>query len=182
MLTRRQACAGSICTAINSDIIGKGQIDEPTVMGAPHRLYKRILVPYDGSQTSDRGLMEAIALAQQMDARLRLLTVLDAFPPRRERMHHALEQALVRTRAAGIASEPRVFEGIAGALLDFMSRAATEWPADLVVIGTHGRQGFSHLIMGSNAEALTRACPVPVLVVPPAAEITPARVSIAPPA
>lgn len=135
-------------------------------MGAAPRLYQRIMVPYDGSSSSDRGLQEAIGLAGQMCASLQLLTVLDAFPPRREQMRRALDQALARIVAAGIVSEARVFEGIEGALLDFLSRAAIEWPADLVVIGTYGRHGYSHLIMGSNAEALTRACPVPVLVVP----------------
>ena len=84
-------------------------------------------------------------------------------------MREALESALSLRLAAGIASEMRLFEGFEGALLDFITRAATEWQADLVVLGTYGRHP-NHLIMGSNAEAVTRACPVPVLIVPSAIE------------
>ncbi len=147
-------------------------------MGATPRLYKRILVPYDGSPSSERGLREAIALARQMSASLRLLTILDTFVPRRERMRRALELALSRILAAGIDSEARMFEGIEGALVDFLSRAAAEWPADLVVLGTHGHRSNSHLIMGSNAEAVTRTCPVPVLVVPWEADSGPLRLTL----
>lgn len=129
--------------------------------------YKRILVPYDGSAASDRGLREAIVLAARFQAEVQLLTVLDSFPPRREQMRQSVEKARCDIAARGVTGEVRLFEGMYGALVDFLGRAATEWPADLVVIGTHGRAGFAHLIMGSDAEAVTRASPVPVLVVPP---------------
>jgi len=132
--------------------------------------YKRILVPYDGSAASDRGLHEAIVLAARFEAAVQLLTVLDTFPPRREQMRQSVEKARSVIAARGVASEVRLFEGMYGALVDFLARAATEWPADLVVIGTHGRAGYAHLIMGSDADAVTRASPVPVLVVPPPRE------------
>jgi nucleotide-binding universal stress UspA family protein len=44
-------------------------------------------------------------------------------------------------------------------------KAASEWPADLVVIGSHGRTGLSRLVMGSVAEHVMRHAPCPVLVV-----------------
>lgn len=49
---------------------------------------------------------------------------------------------------------------------DEIVRTAEEWKADLIVIGTHGRKGFSHLFIGSVAEKVVRHSPVPVLVVP----------------
>ena len=45
---------------------------------------------------------------------------------------------------------------------------AKHLPADLIVMGTHGRRGFQHLLLGSVAEAVVRHAPCPVLVVPQA--------------
>lgn len=39
---------------------------------------------------------------------------------------------------------------------------ARTWPADLIVMGTHGRRGISHLALGSDAELVIRESPVPV--------------------
>ena len=66
-------------------------------MAATGLPYKRILVPYDGSAASERGLLEALGLAARFDAELRLLTVLDSFPPVRHKRaprHLALLSAL----------------------------------------------------------------------------------------
>jgi nucleotide-binding universal stress UspA family protein len=40
---------------------------------------------------------------------------------------------------------------------------AKEWPAELIVIGTHGRRGIGRVLMGSDAEQVVRHAPVPVL-------------------
>jgi len=49
----------------------------------------------------------------------------------------------------------------------------TGWPADLIVLGTHGRRGLGRLMMGSDAEAILRAATIPVLLVrQPAPEAT----------
>lgn len=45
-------------------------------------------------------------------------------------------------------------------------RIASEWGADIIVVGTHGRKGVSHLLMGSVAEHIVRHSNVPVLVIP----------------
>jgi hypothetical protein len=42
---------------------------------------------------------------------------------------------------------------------------ANKWPADLIVIGTHGRRGVGRLVLGSSAEHILRFAPVPVLLV-----------------
>jgi nucleotide-binding universal stress UspA family protein len=44
-------------------------------------------------------------------------------------------------------------------------RAAQEWHADLIVLGTHGRNALGRLMMGSTAEAVFRHAPCPVLLV-----------------
>ncbi|KTD42196.1 universal stress protein [Legionella parisiensis] len=43
--------------------------------------------------------------------------------------------------------------------------AAKNWPADLIVVGTHGRRGYQHLLLGSVAEGVIRNAPMPVLLI-----------------
>jgi nucleotide-binding universal stress UspA family protein len=45
---------------------------------------------------------------------------------------------------------------------------ARHWPADLIVIGTHGRSGFSRILFGSVAEGIVRTAHIPVLLIPAA--------------
>jgi glycine betaine transporter len=52
-------------------------------------------------------------------------------------------------------------------------RVAQEWPADLIVMGTHGRTGFSHALLGSVAEKLVRSARCPVFTVRATATVTP---------
>ncbi|OYW38713.1 MAG: hypothetical protein B7Z35_06325 [Hydrogenophilales bacterium 12-61-10] len=51
---------------------------------------------------------------------------------------------------------------------------AARWGADLVVMGTHGRRGFQHLMLGSMAERTLRYSAVPVLLIPPVGKSAPA--------
>ena len=53
-----------------------------------------------------------------------------------------------------------------GTPADMIKKTCDEWEASLIVIGTHGRTGLSHILMGSVAERVIRHSPVPVLVVP----------------
>ena len=46
-----------------------------------------------------------------------------------------------------------------------LAAEAKAWPADLIVIGTHGRRGVDHLLMGSVAEGVVRISPVPVMLI-----------------
>ncbi|ARB92643.1 universal stress protein [Legionella longbeachae] len=52
-----------------------------------------------------------------------------------------------------------------GRVAEVIVEAAKEWPADLLVVGTHGRRGFSRLFLGSVAENIVRIAPTPVLLV-----------------
>lgn len=54
---------------------------------------------------------------------------------------------------------------VAGSPADEIVKAATQWPADLIVIGSHGRGGLERVLLGIVAEAVTRHAPCPVLVV-----------------
>jgi len=145
-------------------------------------MYQRILVPIDGSPTSERGLVEAIALARLTGGTLCLVHVLDELifttgfetgaiymtdilPALRQRGAQILETAKGRVAAAGVAVETVSAESFARRTSDVIVEQATEWRADLIVLGTHGRRGINRALLGSDAEQVLRMAPMPVLLV-----------------
>lgn len=146
-------------------------------------MYRRILVPLDGSATSERGLREAIALAsgQQEKSRLALLHVVDDFSmlvemsavasyqELLEGMRRYGQDVLAKAKAAaadaGIEADSTLREVSQGRIADVIVSEARSASCDLIVMGTHGRRGFSRVAMGSDAEQVVRASPVPVLLV-----------------
>lgn len=68
-------------------------------------------------------------------------------------------------RAAGIEVDGRLIEAIGEPTGKFVVAETKDWPAHLIVCGTHGRGGLKRLLMGSDAEYIVRHSPVPVLLV-----------------
>lgn len=144
-------------------------------------MYKRILVPMDGSPASGQGLREAINLARDQGAEILLLHVVDEWPvaagdiaavnldagskAMREAGAELLKKAEAQVRKAGVSVETALLEELGTPVGECIVRRAREWPADLIVCGTHGRQGMSRLLLGSSAEYIVRHTPVPVLLV-----------------
>lgn len=144
-------------------------------------MYKRILVPVDGSRTSTLGLQEAIRLAKSSKARLRLIHVVDESVALQDSVHtfgsedmlrilkkggeQSLKQAQTLVGRHGIKPESKLVESFTGRVADIVVGDAKKWRADLIVMGTHGRRGFSHMVLGSDAEMVIRSSPVPVLLV-----------------
>ena len=144
-------------------------------------MYQNILVPLDGSETSRRGLKEAIGLATALKARLRLLHVTSDFPimlemantidfeKYRSGLHqfgrNLLEETKAEVERAGLTVTTELRDLRGGRVADSIVEEATAARCDLIVIGTHGRRGFNRLVVGSDAEAVVRASPVPVLLV-----------------
>lgn len=145
-------------------------------------MYSHILVPVDGSPTSTSGLDEAIKLAQRLGARIRLMHVVDEMPLAvsaegfgamsgdlltmlREAGEQVLEQARARVAAAGVTVDVVLLDSLTGRLSDHVVAQARDWPAELIVIGTHGRRGVGRMVLGSDAEQVLRQAPVPVLLV-----------------
>jgi nucleotide-binding universal stress UspA family protein len=56
-------------------------------------------------------------------------------------------------------------ENVSGQVAEVILNEARKWRADLVVMGTHGRRGFSHMLLGSTAEGVVRSSAKPVLLV-----------------
>ena len=145
-------------------------------------MYQRILVTVDGSRTSDVALREAIRLAKQQQAKLRLVHVVDEtrlamYPefrspealnePLLKAGRKVLEKAEALVRENGMAAETTLLEldVIKRHIPDMVVEEAQRWPADLIVIGTHGRRGVRHLLLGSVAEGVVRRATVPVLLI-----------------
>jgi nucleotide-binding universal stress UspA family protein len=147
-------------------------------------MYGKILVAVDGSSSSDAALGEALELARDRGASLRVLHVVDspyAYPDAmyghvtgdlddlREAWEKAgqdiVAQAVARAREAGVEPETRLVEGKGGHVARSIVEEARAWGADVIVMGTHGRRGIDRLLMGSVAEGVARTAPVSVLLV-----------------
>ena len=145
-------------------------------------MYKRILVAIDGSETSNRALQEAIGLARDQRALLHIVYALEGFSinsgaefPSPEEVENAqeiyvlgmLDRARKSALAEGVAAESQLIkiESLGMRIADAIIREATNWSADLIVAGTHGRSSLSHLLVGSVAEGILRVSPVPILLI-----------------
>ena len=146
-------------------------------------MYKHILVAVDGSDTSNLALQEAMKLAKEQQAALRLIHVVDETPAymtmdtayaladfqnvMREAGQKVLATCAATAREAGIEVDTKfvILEVLTQRICDAIIDEAKRWPADLIVIGTHGRHGFNHLLLGSVAEGVIRLAAKPVLVI-----------------
>ena len=146
-------------------------------------MYRRILVPTDGSSTSKRGLTHAIGLAKDQGAQVRLLNVVDdvimmpaveAYPVAdmtflleslRKSGDKALAEGAELARRGGVSADRALVESRGRNVSDAILAVARKWRADLIVMGTHGRRGLNRLLLGSDAERVLRESAVPVLLV-----------------
>jgi nucleotide-binding universal stress UspA family protein len=147
---------------------------------------RRILCPVDFSDCAERALDHAVALAKWYHARLAVLHVyrlpvpvamatpgivpsellpIPLTPAERAQLVASLENLVSSHRVAGPHIDILLDEDleVAGSIV----RRAASLPADLVVIGTHGRSGFERFMLGSVAEKVLRGAACPVLTVPP---------------
>ncbi|MGH8067830.1 MAG: universal stress protein [Candidatus Entotheonellia bacterium] len=138
---------------------------------------KQILIPIDFSDYSDQALRWGVSLAQKYGARLLLLHVIPEVLEEVSARESAGEQLMIDLTAEveahlheiarqglkeGLAVDVRVADGEPA---DAILRMARQEKVDLIVMGTHGRTGLSHLLLGSTAEAVVRAAACPVFTV-----------------
>ena len=143
-------------------------------------MYNRILVPIDGSDTSNSALKEAITLAKDQHSTLRLFHVVDLtmtyssvqaphMPEHQDALQAEGQKVIVDAstlvRKEAIQCDSKCITTFNKHIHDSIAEEAKHWPADLIVIGTHGRQGVRRLLMGSVAEGLARVASKPVLLV-----------------
>jgi nucleotide-binding universal stress UspA family protein len=146
-------------------------------MPTPH-----VLVPTDFSAFADQALDYAIRLARTFNARLTLLHIIQPVPMAgvdmgvalpetylqelEEAVQGSMEDALARVTAAGLTGERVVLYGVP---FQEIVETAKARQVDIIVMGTHGRTGLMHVLLGSVAEKVVRLAPCSVLVVRPLA-------------
>jgi len=149
-------------------------------------MFQRILVAVDGSPTANRGLNLALALAQEHDATLYVLHVVDdivtmqgvhgvAYLPAEyvesvlESLRAAGRKVLARAEKVAQQRGQRIqallIETVGQSVAHAVLAQARKLHAELIVLGTHGRRGLARLVMGSDSEAIVREARVPVLLV-----------------
>ncbi len=144
-------------------------------------MYKRILVPIDGSVDADAGLREAIKLASaRRGATIRLLHVLEPLPalqgmemvitgPLLENMtafgKKILDDAKALVKRNGIRAETVFQNRSQTRAADGILREARSWEPDLIVMGTNGQRGLRRAVLGSDTETVARAVTTPILLV-----------------
>jgi len=144
-------------------------------------MYQRILVPIDGSETSDRALQEALKLAND-EAQVYVVYVLEEVYPLVEASYETvsyssiqeamsqtgkrvLEEAAEKLGQSGVKVETALLMAEDQRVSTVIANEAKDMHADLIVIGTHGRSGLSRLLLGSVAEGVVRQATVPVLLI-----------------
>jgi nucleotide-binding universal stress UspA family protein len=155
---------------------------------------KHILVATDFSECSTAALGFASRLASDTNARLHIVHVngildvsVPANPPAEPAYYydapwgherHEIRERLIKTvpTVANIAFEHHYLTGLPAAQI---LKLAEHECIDLIVLGSHGRSGFSRLLMGSVAEGVVRGATCPVLVVKPPAEHTAHETAVA---
>ena len=138
--------------------------------------YRKILIAVDDGPTAETVALNGLQLAQQLNAEIALISVVDTeflmtdggLTPRemadiikidfKKSQKIIMYKVFKDIQVSAFVEEGKPFEMIL--------KAAGEWQADLIVVGTHGRTGLSHLLMGSVAESVIRPSTKPLFVVP----------------
>ena len=142
---------------------------------------KSILCPTDFSECAEHALAYAEFLSETCQARLQLLTVFEPFTYSQgselfESQYDMASAAMeieaafekqLNDRVSSLESNGKAVSGHFAVGLPFMEiiQAAKKEKADLIIMGTHGRTGLEHVLMGSVAEKVVRRAPCPVLTV-----------------
>lgn len=143
-------------------------------------MFKHILVPIDGSDTSLQAIDKAAGLAKAFGSRVTALYVIDPYPftavgadfalgqdqylgAAKAEASNAMATAGERLRAAGVPAETSVVEAhtVWRGILD----AAGQLGVDLLVMGSHGRRGLEKLVLGSVTQSVLSHTSITTLVV-----------------
>lgn len=140
---------------------------------------QRVLLPTDFSDTANEAQVYAVALAAQFQAELHVLTVVQDIayispeinapaivPMNIEEVRQSAAEALLQVPGPAAPALPLVYREVrVGSPEAEILAYASEHKIDVIVLGTHGRTGLAHVLMGSTAEDLVRKAPCPVLTV-----------------
>lgn len=144
-------------------------------------MYKKLLVPVDGSGPSTAALNEVVKIAADRTRIIRLIHVVDLIhwsdnfsagslgdtflASLRETGQKHLNEGKDVIARHGFDCDTALLESHSERAAGIIISQATTWSADLIVMGTHGRRGITRLVLGSDAALVVRAAPTPVLLV-----------------
>ncbi len=141
---------------------------------------KHIIIAVDLSEANARIIKEAFAFAGQLQAKVSLVSIISMYvdylhsdislmPSQWEEIYDAqkkhAEKELTKIKEANNSLEIHIHTAIGNPKNDIITYAE-ETKADYIVMGTHGRTGLSHMMLGSTAEYVVRHSSIPVLIVP----------------
>ena len=141
---------------------------------------KHVIIAVDLSEANAGIIQEAIAFADQMNAKISLVSIITMYvdylhsdmslmPSQWEEIYDAqkkhAEKELTKIKEANKSLEIDIHTAIGNPKYDIITYAE-ETKADYIVMGTHGRTGLSHMMLGSTAEYVVRHSFIPVLIVP----------------
>lgn len=146
-------------------------------------MYTKIMVAIDNSDTARAALLEAVKLTYDQRAKLLIVHVVEEefimrggpgfdYSSIISQCRQQGQDTLNKARAfidktASIDCETKLIElnPFQGRIAEVIIEQAKQWSADLLVIGTHGRRGFNHLLLGSVAENTIRLSSIPTLLI-----------------
>ena len=147
-------------------------------------MYQRIMVAIDDGFATGKVLETAIAMAQKFGAKLAICHALDerilsrhepdvmlpsSFGQVRVNLrsgaHEFLDKAAEVAKNAGVEAEIRLIESDENQVAEMLANAASEWQADLLVVGSHGHRGVERFFVGSVGEQLSRKTRTSLLLV-----------------
>jgi nucleotide-binding universal stress UspA family protein len=143
--------------------------------------YRHVLIPVDGSDASKAGVREIVRIVTPDVSKLRLVHVIDSsvgkdsYDPGtvgdtmvqagRDEGTVILAEARMALAKYDLHAECVLIESHGESVASRIIAQAREWPADLIVMGSHGRRGLARIAMGSQAAEVFRESPVPVLLI-----------------
>lgn len=136
---------------------------------------KKILIAVDDSPTSEKVATQGFQLAKQLNSEIALVSVIDTtlmmtdgnitpseFVALLKKDYQKNQKLLIEN----VFKDNKIWTFIEkGVPHEVILKVAEEWEADIIVIGTHGRTGLSHLLMGSVAEKVIRHATKPVFII-----------------
>ncbi|KTD41802.1 universal stress protein [Legionella parisiensis] len=146
-------------------------------------MYKNIMLAIDGSEVSNCAIEEIIKLSKGYDMNLRIIHVVDEsiYASGRLDLDYAsllklaieegqeiLDNATKKINTQSTIKVEKVLlelKQLRGRVAEIIVKEAEKWPADLLVVGAHGRRGFSRLFLGSVADNIIHIATVPVLLI-----------------
>jgi nucleotide-binding universal stress UspA family protein len=138
--------------------------------------FRKILIAIDSNPSSEVVALSGLQLAKQYGAEIALISIpeaedtLDTDPPTQrelaDMMEHNFNSSQLRLKNKVFIDFPVVSFVKKGIPYKVIIETAEQWGADIIVMGTHGRKGIPHLLLGSVAEEVIRHSTKTVIVIP----------------